>query len=102
MLLASAAPPAVSAAVVASDVAASARAVGLIVRTLRMPVFTTDIYIGREDSAQALSPKDLSGVSTVRQRECLTDLAPFPGHLDHPPVFRNGLLRVCGCFWKEK
>jgi hypothetical protein len=44
--LAWAGPPAVSAAV-ASDVAASARAAGFLASTLRMPVFMTDIYIGR-------------------------------------------------------
>jgi len=45
--LAWAGPPAVSAAVVASDAAASARAAGFLASTLRMPVFMTDIYIGR-------------------------------------------------------
>jgi hypothetical protein len=46
--LARAGPPAVSAAVVASEAAAaSARAAGFLASTLRMPVFTTDMYIGR-------------------------------------------------------
>jgi hypothetical protein len=57
--LARAGPPAVSAAVVASDAAASARAAGFVASTLRMPVFTTDIYIGRVDSAQALNARYL-------------------------------------------
>jgi hypothetical protein len=47
-LLAWAGPPAVSAAVAASDAAASARAAGFLASALlRMPVFMTDIYIGR-------------------------------------------------------
>ena len=46
-LLACAGPPAVSAAVAASDVTASARAAGFLASALRMPVFMTDIYIGR-------------------------------------------------------
>jgi hypothetical protein len=29
-------------------------------------------------------------------------LPPFSGQSDHAPVFRNSLLRVCGCLWKEK
>jgi hypothetical protein len=29
-------------------------------------------------------------------------LTRFDGHGDHPPVFRNSLLRECGRFWKEK
>src|ERR1700677_3371008 len=39
-------PPAVSAAVAATDVTASARAAGFLASALRMPVFMTDIYIG--------------------------------------------------------
>lgn len=45
--LARAGPPAVSATVAASDVAASARATGFLASTLRMPGFMMDIYIGR-------------------------------------------------------
>jgi hypothetical protein len=40
-------PPAVSAAVAASEATASARAADLLAGTVRMPVFTTDRYIGR-------------------------------------------------------
>jgi hypothetical protein len=45
--LARAGPPAVSAAVAASEAATSARAAGFLASALRMPVFTTDIYIAR-------------------------------------------------------
>jgi hypothetical protein len=65
---------------------------------------------GNEDTSRLLSKvvdvmDEKTGTVQLRKKVEAADemtLPPFPGHLDHPPVSRNGLLRVCGCFWKEK
>jgi hypothetical protein len=47
-------PPVVSAAVVASDVTASARAAGFLASALRLPVVMTDIYSTGQSKGEAI------------------------------------------------
>jgi hypothetical protein len=47
-------PPVVSAAVVASDATASARAVGFLASALRVPVLMTDIYSTGQSRGEAI------------------------------------------------